>query len=163
MPNLGGLARTCEIFQAKSMVLSDKKILKDKQFQNVSVTAENWLEFDEVSVPEAKEHEDGIVGGSEDYGAVERKFSEWKRKGYTIVALEQTSNSSVLSNYAFPEKVVLVLGREKQGIPVEVLQLVDVALEIPQLGLLRSLNVHVSAALCLWEYTRQRLVKKSLK
>lgn len=26
---------------------------------------------------------------------------------------------------------------------------------IPQLGVIRSLNVHVSASICLWEYTRQ--------
>lgn len=39
----------------------------------------------------------------------------------------------------------------------QVLSLLDVALEIPQLGIIRSLNVHVSGAIALYEYTRQRL------
>jgi len=34
---------------------------------------------------------------------------------------------------------------------------VDVCVEIPQHGVTRSLNVHVSAALLVWEYTRQHL------
>jgi tRNA G18 (ribose-2'-O)-methylase SpoU len=51
--------------------------------------------------------------------------------------------------------VVLLLGAEKEGIPVDLLQDVDLCVEIPQLGITRSLNVHVSGALLLWEYTRQ--------
>ena len=46
---------------------------------------------------------------------------------------------------------------EKEGIPVELIQILDVCVEIPQLGIIRSLNVHVSAALVIWEYTKQIL------
>ena len=35
--------------------------------------------------------------------------------------------------------------------------MLDVCVEIPQQGVIRSLNVHVSAALLIWEYTRQHL------
>jgi tRNA G18 (ribose-2'-O)-methylase SpoU len=49
------------------------------------------------------------------------------------------------------------LGAEKDGIPVTLLQELDIVVEIPQLGLTRSMNVHVSASLLLWEYTRQRM------
>jgi tRNA G18 (ribose-2'-O)-methylase SpoU len=31
----------------------------------------------------------------------------------------------------FPDKVVLVLGKEKLGIPVELIDVLDVAIEIP--------------------------------
>jgi tRNA G18 (ribose-2'-O)-methylase SpoU len=31
----------------------------------------------------------------------------------------------------------------------------DATVEIPQLGIIRSLNVHVSAAIATYEYTRQ--------
>jgi tRNA G18 (ribose-2'-O)-methylase SpoU len=51
---------------------------------------------------------------------------------------------------------VLVLGREKEGIPVNLIQVLDAFLEIPQLGVIRSLNVHVSGAIAVWEYTRQQ-------
>jgi tRNA guanosine-2'-O-methyltransferase len=52
---------------------------------------------------------------------------------------------------------MLVLGDEKLGIPVTILQQIDVCLQIPQSGVLRSLNCHVSGALAVWEYTRQQL------
>lgn len=46
---------------------------------------------------------------------------------------------------------------EREGIPANLLQMLDVCVEIPQQGVIRSLNVHVSAALLIWEYTRQHL------
>jgi tRNA guanosine-2'-O-methyltransferase len=53
-----------------------------------------------------------------------------------------------------------VLGKEKEGIPVEFIQLLDYCVEIPQLGIIRSLNVHVSASIMMFEYTKQQLLKK---
>jgi tRNA G18 (ribose-2'-O)-methylase SpoU len=53
----------------------------------------------------------------------------------------------------------LLLGKEKEGVPVRYLQMVDGSIEIPQFGLIRSLNVHVSGAILVWEYTRQRIVE----
>lgn len=43
----------------------------------------------------------------------------------------------------------------------QVLAVCDATLEIPQLGMIRSLNVHVSGSLALYEYTRQRLAINS--
>jgi tRNA guanosine-2'-O-methyltransferase len=83
-----------------------------------------------------------------------------KAKGYYIVGLEQTSSSISLEELTFPDQpMVLLLGKEKEGIPVEFLQAVDQCVEIPQLGIIRSLNVHVSGAICIWEITKQRLAK----
>lgn len=50
---------------------------------------------------------------------------------------------------------------EREGIPANLLQMFDVCVEIPQQGVTRSLNVHVSAALLIWEYTRQHLASGS--
>ena len=85
-------------------------------------------------------------------------LKEKKNEGYDIVGLEQTSSSTCLSQHKFASKTVLLLGKEKEGIPVEYLtSLVDTCLEIPQLGVIRSLNVHVSGAICTWEYTKQHI------
>jgi len=54
---------------------------------------------------------------------------------------------------------VLLLGREKEGIPVELIHLLDECIEIPQFGVTRSLNVHVSGAILIWEFTKQRGIK----
>lgn len=55
----------------------------------------------------------------------------------------------------------LFIRNEREGIPANLLQMLDVCVEIPQQGIIRSLNVHVSAALLIWEYTRQHLISGS--
>ncbi|XP_073122421.1 uncharacterized protein [Henckelia pumila] len=138
IPNLAGLARTCEVFRAAGLTIADKNILTDKQFQLISVTADKWVPIAEVPPRNMK------------------LFLEKKKKeGFSILGLEQTANSIPLDKYNFPTKMVLVLGHEKEGIPVEIIHILDACVEIPQLGVVRSLNVHVSGAIALWEYTRQ--------
>ncbi|KAL5551309.1 hypothetical protein UlMin_001485 [Ulmus minor] len=139
IPNLAGLARTCEVFKASALAVADANIVHDKQFQLISVTAEKWVPFIEVPVDSMKLF-------------LEKK----KREGFSILGLEQTANSIPLDQYSFPTKTVLVLGREKEGIPVDIIHILDACIEIPQLGVVRSLNVHVSGAIALWEYTRQQ-------
>lgn len=139
IPNLAGLARTCEVFKVSGLAIADASILRDKQFQLISVTAEKWVPIIEVPVNSVKHF-------------LEKK----KRDGFSILGLEQTANSVPLDHHAFPKKTVLVLGREKEGIPVDIIHMLDACIEIPQLGVVRSLNVHVSGAIALWEYTRQQ-------
>ncbi|KXZ44095.1 hypothetical protein GPECTOR_74g709 [Gonium pectorale] len=138
LPNLAGLARSCEVLGAGRLVLGDMAATKDPLFTSVSVTAEQWLPMEEVK-PAAL------------LAWLEQRAAE----GYTLVGLEQTAESVRLPDYRWPSKVVLVLGREKEGIPPEVLSLLDATLEIPQRGIIRSLNVHVSGAIALYEYVRQ--------
>lgn len=139
IPNLAGLTRTCEIFKASGLAVADKSIVQDKQFQLISVTAEKWLPMMEVPVDSIK------------------VFLEKKRlEGYSVIGLEQTADSKALDHFSFPSKTVLVLGREKEGIPVDIIHVLDACVEIPQLGVVRSLNVHVSGAIAVWEYTRQQ-------
>lgn len=143
IPNLAGLARTCEVFRAASLAVADSSIVQDKQFQLISVTAEKWIPIIEVPVCSIKVF-------------LEKK----RREGFSILGLEQTANSTALDNFIFPNKTVLVLGREKEGIPVDIIHALDACVEIPQLGIIRSLNVHVSGAIALWEYTRQQRSKR---
>ena len=62
-----------------------------------------------------------------------------------------------VQDFVFPPRTVLVLGREKEGIPADLLPLLHHTVEIPQRGVIRSLNVHVSGAIAMWECTRQGL------
>jgi tRNA guanosine-2'-O-methyltransferase len=94
-------------------------------------------------------------------------------QGYTIVAVEQTVNSQRLYQFQFTGKTLLLLGyrefclfvlinflfirNEREGIRADLLSLVDATVEIPQAGVIRSLNVHVSGALCISEYARKYL------
>ena len=140
-PNLGGLSRTCEIFGASKLILDNKKIITDREFVNTSVTAHQWIDIEEVKIDDLKDY-----------------LEVMKSKEFTIIGIEQTSESSKLNEFKFPRKSVIVLGNEKEGIPVDIIQLLDVCVEIPQTGLIRSLNVHVTGAIVIWEYVRQQIV-----
>jgi tRNA G18 (ribose-2'-O)-methylase SpoU len=53
-----------------------------------------------------------------------------------------------MSNGTAMDLQVLVLGRgEKEGIPINLIQVLDACMEIPQLGVIRSVNVHVSVGI----------------
>ncbi|CEP13385.1 hypothetical protein [Parasitella parasitica] len=138
LPNLAGLCRTCEIFNASQLVVPSLKIKDDVAFTSVSVASERWMPMIEVAEPD-----------------VATFLQNKKEEGYTLCGLEQTTTSATLGEYEFPEKCVLLLGKERQGVPADLLQMLDVTIEIPQYGITRSLNVHVSGAICIYEYTKQ--------
>jgi len=75
--------------------------------------------------------------------------------GYSLIAVEQTAKSISLADYKFPSRTCLLLGNEREGISEEILQIVDDCVEIPQWGIIRSLNVHVSGAISVWEYAKR--------
>lgn len=110
-----------------------------------------------------------------------------KQKGYTIIGAEQSGESVSLINTKIPRKSVMLLGwdwdqllitnnffcwffnflsllsllrNEKEGIPANLLSLLDITIELPQLGVVRSLNVHVTGAIIIWEYAKQHLLSK---
>ncbi|KAI9323060.1 hypothetical protein BX666DRAFT_2016546 [Dichotomocladium elegans] len=138
LPNLAGLCRTCEIFNAALLVVYSIKIKDDPQFTSISVASERWMPMMEVGETDIPDF-------------LEKK----KAEGYTLCGLEQTTTSATLGEYDFPERCVLLLGKERQGIPANLLQMLDQTIEIPQQGITRSLNVHVSGAICIYEYTKQ--------
>ncbi|KAL3874090.1 hypothetical protein ACJMK2_037153 [Sinanodonta woodiana] len=143
-PNLGGLCRTSEIFGVSEFVLGKLSYTEDKAFQSLSVTAHKWLNITEVYETKIPEY-----------------LQQKRLEGYTLVGVEQTANSVCLTDYQFPQKTLLLLGNEREGIPVQLISLLDVCVEIPQQGVIRSLNVHVSGALLIWEYRRQQIMKGS--
>ena len=58
-------------------------------------------------------------------------LKELKQQGYTLVGLEQTTNSTLLPQYAFPRRSALVVGNERQGLTDDVLVLLEAVVEIP--------------------------------
>ncbi|PFH37486.1 hypothetical protein BESB_039440 [Besnoitia besnoiti] len=138
VPNLAGLARTCEVFDAKKLIIHNLDILNDPQFNTIGVSAHRWLPIEQVSADEVATY-----------------LMELKAQGYTVVGVEQTGSSEMLEAFTFDRKTALVLGAEKEGLPAALLVLMDACIEIPQLGLIRSLNVHVTGAMVIWEYTKQ--------
>jgi len=141
--NLGGLSRASEIFGARALYVSDPaRSLAHKDFTSVAVSSHNHVKI--LPLP---------VAGMVDWMAGK------KREGWTVVGVEQTDRSVLLGRGGpggmLPRKTVLVLGSEREGMPARVLAECDVLVEIPQVGVTRSLNVQTAAAVVLFEYGRQ--------
>jgi len=80
-----------------------------------------------------------------------------KGKGYTIVAVEQTVGSIMLNEVSVTTGVryALVFGHEVRGIQQDVVDMCDLAIEIPQFGTKHSLNISVCAGILIWEFYRK--------
>ncbi len=80
-----------------------------------------------------------------------------KTKGYKVVIIEQTSESVPLQNVKATanEKYCLVFGNEVNGVSEEVIQLGDLAVEIPQTGTKHSLNISVCLGIVAWEFFKK--------
>ncbi|KAK3701216.1 hypothetical protein LTR37_015595 [Vermiconidia calcicola] len=138
--NLGGLSRVSEIFGASTLTLQNQNVVSNKDFASVSVSSH--LHFPIVQLSSS---------GIPEY------LRERKREGFVVVGIEQTDRSVLLGSEesVLPEKCVLVVGSEREGIPATVLVECDVLVEIPQRGVTRSLNVQTAVAVVLFEYERQ--------
>jgi tRNA G18 (ribose-2'-O)-methylase SpoU len=133
-PNLGGLVRTCEIFNIGALTIPSEDILKDKIFLESASSCEKLVPL--LSIPKV---------------TIKEFIIAYRKLGYSIVGLEQTQNSIDIKKFEFKEKMVLVLGNEKEGIPQDIIDLIDNCVIINQFGEVRSLNVHASAAIMIWE------------
>ncbi|MBQ5924462.1 MAG: RNA methyltransferase [Alistipes sp.] len=80
-----------------------------------------------------------------------------RAEGYRILAIEQIENSTMLNTFRAEEgvKYALVFGNEVDGVDQAIADVVDGAIEIPQVGIKHSLNVSVSAGILMWEMFRQ--------
>jgi tRNA guanosine-2'-O-methyltransferase len=136
--NLGGLCRLAEVFRLESLVLSRLAIAHAPSFRKTAVSAHHWQPLSECNT-----------------GSLPQWFEVQQHKEYTIVALDADPQAELLATMTFPEKTVLVLGRELTGIPNDVLARCDRRVTIPQYGLVESLNVQQAGAIAIYEYLRQ--------
>lgn len=76
-----------------------------------------------------------------------------KNAGYTVAALEQTTESVDLRVFKpdAGKKYAFVFGNEVKGVDQEVLALCNLCLEIPQFGTKHSLNISVTAGMVIWD------------
>ncbi|MCM1378021.1 MAG: RNA methyltransferase [Clostridium sp.] len=85
-----------------------------------------------------------------------------KSEGWKICVLEQTHGSIPLEEFQLQdsERYVLVVGNEVEGVDQRIVDLADVAVEIPMHGIKHSLNVSVSGGIALWEFYKKIKNKK---
>lgn len=82
-------------------------------------------------------------------------------QGKSIVAIETSDNATCIYDTQLPEDVAFIVGSESQGIREELLKQCDMVVYIPVPGPTRSLNVSHAAAVALFEWQRQMVLKNS--
>lgn len=82
-------------------------------------------------------------------------------QGKSIVAIETADNATCIYDTQLPDDVAFIVGSERDGLSDDLLQQCDMVVYIPVPGPTRSLNVSHAAAVALFEWQRQMLMKNS--
>ena len=139
--NLGAITRSCDAFgiQEINIIFDTHPEFDPKEVGKNSSTATNkWLNY-------------RVHHGSE------KALRTLKEEGWHIVAtvLDPNAESIFEADLSHP-KLALLLGNEKDGLSARALRSADRLVTIPMWGLAQSMNVSVTAALFIYEVTRQR-------
>ena len=76
---------------------------------------------------------------------------------YRLVAIETSQESSNIFATKLPEKIVFMLGNERNGLPEEILSKCSFQVHIPMTGKCKSMNVSHALTVVMFEWQRQRL------
>ena len=120
------------------------------------------LEEENVFNPNLK-----VTKGAETWVKVEKmsnnldSLKEIKNRGYKILAVSPENNATMLPDYKVKEPIALVFGTELEGVSDEILDFADETLAIPMYGFIKSFNVSVAAAICMYEL-KQKLMKSGI-
>lgn len=93
------------------------------------------------------------------YTSIKECFKDLKKQKYKIYSTHMVEDKENASLYELDltKKVALVFGNEHRGVSEEAKKLSDSNFLIPMVGLVQSLNVSVSVAVCVYEAMRQRI------
>jgi len=140
--NAEAIMRTCDAFGVQNVywIFDQEKYYNPKRVGAASSSSANkWLDF-------------------KIFRSSEACFKELKKKKYQIVATILDEKAKDIFQYDLINKnLALVIGNEHRGISKVAQKYATTKLYIPMRGMVQSLNVSVTAAICLFEITRQRM------
>ena len=79
-------------------------------------------------------------------------LSHIEKTNYSLVLIEQSNKSKKLFDFEYPDNPLFLLGAEKGGLPEELKKNKFPILEIPQYGLIHSLNLSCSGSIVIYHY-----------
>ena len=140
--NLGAISRSCDAFgiQQINVIFETHPEFDPKEVGKNSSTATNkWLEY-------------------RIHRSTETALRALKGEGWELVAAALDPDAeSIFEADLCQSQIALLFGNEKTGLSSTALSLADRQVTIPMRGIAQSMNVSVSAALCIYEVTRQRM------
>lgn len=136
--NISAVMRTCDAIGMQELYVLNTKIPRHKKWgAKSSSSAAQWLTIHQFTDAEAC-------------------FAELRKKYHRIVTTHLSSDAVSLYEIDLTQKVALVFGNEHAGVSEEIRQLSDGNFIIPQVGIIKSLNISVACAVSLYEAFRQK-------
>lgn len=130
--------RTCDAVGVQEVYVLNTKIPRHKKWgAKSSSSAAKWLSVFQ-------------------YENAEKCFSALRKKYAKILTTHLSSDAISMHDINFTEPLALVFGNEHSGVSEDIRNLADGNFIIPQVGIIRSLNISVACAVTLYEAYRQK-------
>lgn len=127
--NIGSLLRTSHCAKAKEFFL-----IGEKSFNTyAAVSSEKWTKITY-------------------YENIEDFILDIKKTNYNLVLVDQAESSKSLFDFTFPSFPLFLLGTEKGGLPNSLKEKNYPVVEIPQYGLVHSLNLSCAGSIIIYHY-----------
>ena len=127
--NIGSLLRTAHCAKAKEFFL-----IGEESFNTyAAVSSDKWTKINYF------EKTDDFVNFI-------------KQTNYNLVLVEQSKKSVSMFDFNYPSYPLFFLGQEKGGLPESIIGQNFPVLEIPQFGLVHSLNLSCSGSIVIYHY-----------
>ncbi len=140
--NISAVMRTCDAVGIQNIYILNTTIPRHKKWgSKSSSSAAKWLtihEFDDA----------------------EKCFEELRQHYNKIFTTHLSSDAVSLYDIDLTENIALVFGNEHDGVSEEIRMLADGNFIIPQVGIIRSLNISVACAVSIYEAFRQKNIAK---
>jgi len=136
--NISAVMRTCEAVGIQDIYILNTKIPPHKKWgAKSSSSAAKWLTVHQFT--DAAEC-----------------FTELRKHYKKIYTTHLSTDAVGLHELNLTEPVVLVFGNEHSGVSEEIIAMADGNFIIPQVGIIKSLNISVACAVSLYEAYRQK-------
>lgn len=136
--NISAVMRTADAVGVQDIYVLNTRIPRHKKWgAKSSSSAAKWLTVHQYE--DAKEC-----------------FSSLRKRYSTILTTHLSSDAVGLHSIDFTKSIALVFGNEHSGVSDEIRALADGNFIIPQVGIIRSLNISVACAVTLYEAFRQK-------
>lgn len=136
--NISAVMRTCDAVGIQDIFILNTKIPRHKKWgTKSSSSAAKWLSIHQ-------------------YTDAEECFTELRRHYTKILTTHLSSDAVKLHDINFTGSIALVFGNEHAGVSDEIRAMADGNFIIPQVGIIKSLNISVACAVTVYEAMRQK-------
>jgi tRNA (guanosine-2'-O-)-methyltransferase len=136
--NISAVMRTCDAVGIQDIYILNNKIPPHRKWgEKSSSSAAKWLSVHQ-------------------YTDAQECFSILRKKYKKIYTTHLSKDAATLYELKLTEPVALIFGNEHSGISDEIIAMADGNFIIPQVGIIKSLNISVACAVTLYEAFRQK-------